>query len=212
MTKRALTTRACGTAMGAILLIGWAMAGCAPIDDDPLPEVVLLDIPDVAWDPARPDRSVGWCGEASIQMALAYYGIERTQLEIHLAGNPDYADLYAHEIATALDALRICYERWPEENPDLDAFIAWIREHLAAGVPVFCGVKLFPDEHADWSLDHFVLVVGYDGDGLVMNTQLDMDGRIHVSYADLKSTASPYAFANRWDEYFGRAILGACDE
>ena len=212
MTRRARTTQACGTAMGAILLIGWAMAGCALIDDDPLPESVLLDIPDVAWDPGRPDLSVGWCGEASIQMALRYYGIEMTQREIHLAGDPDHADLYSYEIDTALDALGICYERWPESDPDLDAFIAWIREHLASGVPVFCGVKLYPDEQPDWSLDHFVLVVGYDAVGLVMNTQLDMNGQIHVSYADLRSMASPYAFANRWDEYFGRAILGPCDE
>ena len=209
MTERTRTVRACGAAMAAVLLLGWPVAGCSLINGDPLPESVLLDIPDVAWDPARPDLSVGWCGEASIRMALAYYEIERTQREIHRAGEPDHADLFSYEIDTALDTLGICYERWPDGERDVDGFIAWIRGHLASGVPVFCGVKLYPDEHPDWSLDHFVLVVGYDAAGLVMNTQLDMDGQVHVSYADLKSMSS-YAFANRWNEYFGRAILGPC--
>ena len=32
---------------------------------------VYLAIPDRAWDPTRPDKNVGWCAEACIQMAMA---------------------------------------------------------------------------------------------------------------------------------------------
>ena len=194
---------------GAALLIG----GSVHADGlDRLPDTILLAIPDVAWDPERPNMTVGWCGEASIQMALRYHGIERAQREIHRAGDPDHDDLYAHEIDAALDALGICFDPWPEEETTIGPFVDWIRAHLAAGVPVLCGVKLYPDAHPSWALDHFVLVVGYDQVGLVMNTQLDMDGQILVSYEELASTASPYAFANRWNVLFGRAILGPCRE
>ena len=189
-----------------------AACGCLAIAESGLPEAVDLGIADVAWDSGRPDLSVGWCAEASIHVALAYYGIEKTQLEIYRARNPDHADLYAYEIDLALETLGVCTEAWPESQRDLTRFIDWIRHHIADGTPVLCGVKPYPDEHPEWSLDHFVLVVGYDQAGLIKNTQLDMDGQIHVQYVDLASTECSYAFANRQSQYFGRAILGLCEE
>jgi hypothetical protein len=171
-------------------------------------EGVLLDIPDRAWDPTRPDLSVGWCAEACIQMALAYYGVDVSQFEINQAGNPDHPDLYAYEIDTALEALAIEYAVWDSENPSLDAFIRWIKAHLLAGHPVLCGVKIYPDEHPDWALDHFVLAVGFNQEGLILNTQLDLDGQVLVPTKQLQSRYPGYSFDSHWHEYFGRAITG----
>jgi hypothetical protein len=55
-------------------------------------------------------------------------------------------------------------------------------------------------------------VIDNDAPGLIMNTQLDMDGQTHVRYSDLASTESSYALAHRRSQYFGRAILGPCEE
>jgi len=208
--------RIAGVAVVVVLLVaggGPRSGGRVRADTlDSLPDAVLLAVRDVAWDPGRPNTTVGWCGEASIQMALRYHGIEQTQDAIHRAGNPDHDDLYAYEIDPALDALGVCFVAWPEGETTVDRFVDWIRAHLAGGVPALCGVKLHPDGNPDWTLDHFVLVVGYDRTGLVMNTQLDMDGQILVSYEELVSIESAYAFANRWNIFFGRAILGPCRE
>lgn len=171
-------------------------------------EGVLLDIPDRAWDPTRPDLSVGWCAEACIQMALAYYNLDLTQAEINRAGNPDHPDLYSYEIDHALEILGADVDVWDEGNPSLSEFIAWIKSHLLHGHPVLCGVKIYPDEHPSWSLDHFVLAVGYTDEGLTLNTQLDLDGQVLVSTEQLQSRYPGYSFDSRWHEYFGRAITG----
>jgi len=105
-----------------------------------------------------------------------------------------------------------CAEAWPESPASLSASVDWVRRKIASGVPVLCGVKLYPDEQRNWSLDHFGLVAGDDPYGLIMNAELDMDGQILVSYQDLASTESSYEFVNRWDGHFGRAILGPCGE
>ena len=51
-------------------------------------EGVLLDIPDRAWDPQRPDLSVSWCTEACIQMALAFYGLDLLKARPTMLGIP----------------------------------------------------------------------------------------------------------------------------
>ncbi len=75
---------------------------------------------------------------------------------------------------------------------------------------MLCGVKIYPDEHPDWSLDHFVLAVGYDEEGLVLNTQLDLDGQVVIAYSQLASRGRGYAFENRFRSYYARAITGLC--
>ena len=185
---------------------GGLVLGAPPAD-----QAILLDIPDRAWDPNRADPSVGWCAEACIQMAMAYFGAEVTQAEVNVAGRPDHADLYVYDIDTALVALSVEYTAWDSSVEDVDVFIDWIRDAHLQGYPVLCGVKVYPDEHPDWSLDHFVLVVGYTSEGLILNTQLDLDGQVLVRHGQLTSIAPGYSFASRWSEYFGRAILGVAD-
>ena len=167
---------------------------------------VNLGIPDRAWDPNRSDTSVGWCAEACIQMAMAYYGKEVPQHLINQAGNPDHPDLYVYDIDDALNTLGVTYTIWDESNNNVSSFIAWIKWQIANGYPVLCGIKIYPDEYPEWYLDHFVLVVGFDEQGLRLNTQLDMDGQQIISYSQLSSMNDGYSFENSQSHYFARGI------
>ena len=171
-------------------------------------ETVNLGIPDRAWATDRPDLKVGWCGEASIQMALAYYGKEVSQLEINQAGEPAHADLYAQDIDPALRALGVKYEAFESNDGDVHGFIAWIRAELDKGRPVFCGLKIYPDQHPNWALDHFVLIVGHKPGALLVNTQLDADGPLWILESQLMSFEVGYSFENVHRLYLGRSIIG----
>jgi hypothetical protein len=171
-------------------------------------DVVLLDIPDRYWDPKRDDNGEGWCGETCLEMAMAYYEIDITQREINRAAVDRTPGLTEENIDQAMNALGVTYTIWNDEEPDLELFLEWIREGLRRGHPVLVGAKIYPDEHPRWYVDHFVLVAGFDERGLIMNTQLDLDGKIHVSYAQLMSRNDGYSFTSRHNTYFGREITG----
>ena len=183
--------------------------GCSssPAKIPPVTDAVKLQIPDREWDPQRPDKSVGWCGEACIQMAMDYYGRQVTQETINESGQPRHPDLYAGDIDKALNNLGVSFTA-DESPPDVSDFIAWIQHQLREQHPVICGCKIYPDEHPHWNLDHFVLAVGFNSKGLWLNTQLDLSGQVLVPYSQLCSRRSGYSFANRGNYYFGRAIVG----
>ncbi len=166
---------------------------------------VNLGIADRAWAPGHED--VGWCGETCIQMALAYYGREETQTAINAAaGSP--TDITEDDMDRALRTLGVAYEAWDAANSDVGHFIGWVKAHVNSGHPVICGTKYYPDEAPEWYVDHFALAVGYDDASLILNTQANCDGQIAVSDAQLASQSDGYAFANRYQRYFGRAITG----
>lgn len=168
--------------------------------------IVNLNITDRDWDPKRPDKSVGWCAETSIQMALAFYGIEISQKSINKAGSPSHPDLYMDEIDVALDELSVKYISWKGKDKDLEDFLIWIKSMLDSHYPVLCGVKIYPDEKPRWFLDHFVLIVGYSKKGFLVNT--NMKGQKLISYKQLTSINHGFSFKNRKNRYFARAITG----
>jgi len=167
-----------------------------------------LQIPDPSWAASRPDTSVGWCGETGIQMAMLYYGKHVNQDVINRAGRPDHPDLYMYDINDSLNALSVRFIAWDPSRQDINQFINWIKAQILRGLPVLCGMKIYPDEHPDWSLDHFVLVVGFDARGLIINTNLDMGGQQLISYRQLSSYQEGYSFQNKFYRYFARAITG----
>ncbi len=168
--------------------------------------IVNLNIADRGWDPKRPDKGVGWCAETSIQMALAFYGVEISQKSINRAGSPSHSDIYMDEIDVALKELSIKYLPWKGKDKDLDDFFIWIRKMLDSHYPVLCGVKIYPDEKPNWFLDHFFLIVGYNKKGLLVNT--NMKGQRLISYKQLSSLHHGFSFRNRKNRYFARAITG----
>jgi hypothetical protein len=152
------------------LLLG---TGCSATTGelDTVADSAKLPIPDVKWDPQRPDETVDWSGEACVQMAMGYCGRATTQRRINRAGQPDHPDLYEEDIDKALAGLGVKFVPF-ESNGEAKAFISWIQDHLRSGHPVVCGCKTYPDQHRDWSVDGFVLAVGFDTNGLWLNTQL----------------------------------------
>ncbi|MFP4415756.1 MAG: C39 family peptidase [Chitinivibrionales bacterium] len=168
--------------------------------------IVDLNIKDRDWDPKRPNKRVGWCAEACIQMAMGYYGVEITQKEVNKAGSPRHADLYMDDIDEALKNLSVHFVAWDYNIRNLDEFIVWIKSMLERGYPVISGVKIYPDKYRRWFLDHFVLVVGYSKEGLLINTNIK--GQQLISYSQLKSYNRGFAIKNRHDRYYARAIIG----
>lgn len=167
-----------------------------------------LDIPDRAWDPVYANFDTGWCGETSIQMAMAYFDREVHQKNIHDAAGADFPDITEENADMALTSLGVNFTSWPSSDQNMDGFIQWIKAELCQRHPVLCGTKIYPDKHPNWYVDHLVLAVGFDENGLILNTQTNCDGQLHVSYSQLTSQDEGYSFKSHQDKYFGRAVTG----
>jgi hypothetical protein len=128
---------------------------------------LVLPIP--ARGQAKEAPPEGWCGETAIQEALLYYGVWVPQRIVNRAGKPAHPDLYSNEIPVALTALDVRYTVYAGPR-GYEPFARWARDALDAGDPVLAGVKILPTQHPSWALDHFVLVVGYGAQGLLVNT------------------------------------------
>lgn len=145
-------------------LLVCTLAGCR--DFAPPGDSVTLPIADRPWAPGAPPE--GWCGEASIQMAALHFGTWVPQAEANRLGAPKTPDLWEHDVPTALTALGLEFERGPTRN--VDALYGWTVKQLRAGHPVILGLKFVESRHADWDVDHLVLVTGFTPDGLRLNT------------------------------------------
>ncbi|HWQ19070.1 MAG TPA: C39 family peptidase, partial [Methanotrichaceae archaeon] len=196
------------TLFGAMLLTTvMIMSICETMAAEP-DDQVDLNIPDRAWDPVYANFTVGWCGETSIQMAMAYFGREVSQKVINQAAGPDIPGIEENDVDTALTTLGVAFTSWPDSGQNVDGFIDWIKKELREGHPVICGTKIYPDVHPDWYVDHLVLAVGFDENGLILNTQTDCDGQQNVSYDQLESRNEGYSFKSNQNRYFGRAVTG----
>ena len=183
---------------------------CGELDVD-------LGIADQAWSNDRwqiyEDKGalydVGWCGETSIQMAAARFGLDVSQLEVHNASAPPTPDIfYREDILRALEALGLGYEEWDASgSPEFEAFKAWVLDHLKNGFPVLAGTmtREYADEKPYY---HYVLLTGYNAEGLCVNT--NMIGRRLIPYSVLADSSSIYFFEVDEDEgdYLGIAVNG----
>ena len=164
---------------------------------------VRFDIPDTGQEWRKP--KTGWCGEASIQMALSYYGAYTSQQAINHAGKPAQPDLYDTDLPVALKAVGLEFKPW--QGTGLKPFFNWVRAELGAGHPVIMGMKINPTIHPDWSLDHFVLAVGSTEDALIYNTTWKR--RETRSLKLLSTQDKGLSLANPLSAYFGCAITGS---
>jgi hypothetical protein len=163
---------------------------------------VRLEIPDVGQEKRQPRE--GWCGESSIQMALAYYGAYASQKAINRAGKPKHPDLYSENLPVAMDALGLRYKQWGGDGPQ--PIVKWVRGELAAGHPVLISVKIYPTAHPDWSLDHFVLVTGCNKNALTLNDT--WGSRESRTNTQLMSKDKGLSLINRQNTCLGYSILG----
>lgn len=183
----------------------------------------LIPIDDRPDYPNRPSN-VGWCGEASIQMAAIYYGAFIPQTLINKIANPKNPDLYYYEIPVSLQRLSLNYNSWYDipnylgiampyiqslwrgKNYNLDKFINWIKYNISKSYPVLIGVKLYPYGNPDWPLDHFMLAIGFDEKDLVYNPNYHGTEKKPVN--QLKNKAKGYSFHNKYNYYYGYAVTG----
>jgi hypothetical protein len=163
---------------------------------------VHLEIPDVGQEKRRPNE--GWCGESSIQMALAYCGAYASQKAINRAGKPKHPDLYSEDLPVAMSSLGLEYKQWRGDG--VQPFLKWVRDELAAGHPVLIAVKIYPTAHPDWNLDHFVLVTGCTKNALTLNDT--WGNRESRSNAQLMSKEKGLSLINRQNTCYGYSILG----
>ena len=183
----------------------------APVDAKNVPDTairkgdnVLLGIAPRIHELGRPPE--GWCGEVAIQEAMLYYGVYCPQERINEAGKPIHPDLYSNDIPLALRSLGMECRYWPGGAADMGDFLDWVRKQIAAGSPVLVGVKIYPTNHEEWGLDHFVLAVGVEGDSLVLNTTWGF--RYTLTERQLRSTQKGFSFANKYNSYYGISIKG----
>ena len=165
-------------------------------------KALLLDIPETGQERRRPPS--GWCGEASIQMAMSYYGAYASQRTINRAGKPAHPDLYEEEMPVAMASLGLEAKGW--QGKGLSEYMAWVRAELAAGYPVVLGMKINPTTHPDWMVDHFVLAVGCTKETLTYNTTWKRQET--TSNAGLASQKKGLSIANPFNTYFGYAVTG----
>jgi hypothetical protein len=168
------------------------------------PEKVLLAIAPRGHAPEHPPE--GWCGEAAVQMALLYHGAYVPQKQINAAGRPQHPDLYSHEIPAALQNLGVEFRMPRAESRNFPAFLAWMKRQIGQMVPVLIGVKIYPTQHPEWGLDHFMLAVGATKDSLIYNTTWDKQEARSESL--LFSTEPGFSFRNSQNAYYGIAIAG----
>ena len=163
-----------------------------------------LNIADRKHDAAAPKQ--GWCGENAVQQALLYHGAYFPQKLINQAGKPSHPDLYSGDIPVALRNLQVDFEQWPWKRCAFDKFLAWAKGGIAKGEPVLAGMKIYPTAHPEWGLDHFVLLVGFEKDALLVNTTWGKQARLTTK--QLLSTNKGLAFKNRYGCYYGIRIKG----
>jgi hypothetical protein len=186
-------------AVWCLIAAGVAVAQTASVSD----KSVRFDIPDTGQEWRKP--ASGWCGEASIQMALSNYGAYASQQAINRAGKPAQPDLYDTDLPVAIKAIGLEFKPW--EGTGLKPFFNWVRAELAAGHPVIMGMKINPTIHPDWRLDHFVLAVGSTEDSLIYNTTWKR--RETRSLKLLSTQDKGLSLANPDNTYFGCAIISS---
>jgi hypothetical protein len=168
--------------------------------------IIYLNIPDRRHSAEAPQE--GWCGETSIQMVALYYGQFIPQKTIHELPNPAHPDMYASEIPIALNKIGLYYIQFQNSDSKTVAdFIKWIKTQLDQSNPVIVGCKLYPTRFPQWSLDHFMVVVGYTENGLIYNTTWGRQEE--KSFERLSSLQERgISFENRFLRYYGLAIKG----
>jgi hypothetical protein len=196
------TLRSAARGVGWICAVGLAAFLCTTVHAQP--PRVELPIPDRSHAPEAPKE--GWCGESAIQQILLYYGAWYPQSEINRLGKPQHPDLYASDLPVALRAVGLQVKRAPRTR-DAEVFFAWVRHQLDAGRPVLAGVKIHPTAHPNWSLDHFVVIVGYDGTRFLLNTT--WGEQRWRSTEQLTSFAKGLSFANKHRSFYALAVTRA---
>ena len=179
----------------------------APAPPTPLPERVLLQVPFTTQAPlGNWAQRQHTCEEANLTMLAAYWQRDPSVVIDPSAADATISALMSWQVQqwgskddlsdTRLGELAKKYYGFGYMIVPNDAKV--IRQHLAAGRPLIAGVRThglgnsnYPGyishfEEQGWSVSHYVLVIGYDGDGVWLNDPGITRGRgYHISWAQL---------------------------
>ena len=149
-------------------IISWdeaiAMATNKKILDVPIIQQNSQNLPDS-------DGAVGWCGQASLQMVLAYHGIEVTQLEINNANKSNNPTIYFEDMVPVIENVtNNTFKSHMARFWSVDTYKDWIKNQINNGKPVIAVFKLNPTKTPQWLIDHFSVISGYDDNGIYILT------------------------------------------
>ena len=185
----------------------------APLDNAPspvpavLPDHILLQVPYTTQAPlgnwAQHQES---CEEATLTMLSSYWARDPSVVIDPNAGDASIAALVRWQVQNWGSEDDLTDHRLGELAKGYYGYAYQIvpnapqaiREQLAAGRPLIAGIRTHglgnPDypgyrnhyEQTGWSVPHFVLVIGYDGDGVWLNDPGISKGRgYHITFAQL---------------------------
>lgn len=188
-----------------------------------------LSIPNRNWTLGHPVE--GWCGEACIQMAASHFGLDLTQHAINQVGRArcgvalGQPDLTVFALPCALDGFGMLSVPWRHNGKkgDVQKFLTWIRAEVGRGHPVIVGISDHYEDFAEKQCDkktylypylnHFVLVVGFDHDSLLINTNYPDIGQVWVYYDELSEwKAGRFTIGNPDEHFFGVAVQGVAKQ
>jgi hypothetical protein len=154
-------------------------------------------IPNLSPPPIYFEIPEGSCGEACLWTILQASGRTVSQEEINIAGGNPGRGLYWKDLFIVLNRYNIKHRNISKYTTDYHDFLYnEIIERIKIGHPILLGVKIYPDEHPEWSGDHFILVVGYnsENDEIIYNTNTY---RKRIEAEKLLNTSPGYSLINR---------------
>ncbi|TYB31260.1 MAG: hypothetical protein FXF47_05025 [Candidatus Mcinerneyibacterium aminivorans] len=158
----------------------------------------------------------GSCGETCLWSITNKLNLNKTQLEINMAGTDKNRGLHADEIAKAVEKFDVSYNtlsRSVDSNSKKQLkknYYKFLYEGVINAVkrgnPVIIGVKVLPTRFEQWALDHFVLVVGYNSktDELIYN---DFENQKRIKAQKLLNEDPGYSFINKYNWVFAIEFL-----
>ena len=219
--------RAASGTGGAAANAGPANAGPAPASQLTLTaDSATINIPPrVQW-----MENYGYCGEMSFISAGLHFGQYLSQYDARAIATPGVDQTTAQSQlllgvndGPAATAIHMQAEEWDSSQGDTTKFLAWVKQHIAAGHPVVIGVKML--DGTDDLYDHIVPVFEvtsnhaisdgtYYRDDVLYFNDLGVEGDqtvFNYSFASFQdsSLGAPYSLATTTN--YGIAFSGVAD-
>ncbi|OGI69514.1 hypothetical protein A3A09_00210 [Candidatus Nomurabacteria bacterium RIFCSPLOWO2_01_FULL_42_20] len=148
------------------------------------------------------DIKEGGCGEDCLSTVFRMQEKAMSQKEINESVRNPGRGLHGNEIIKALEKNDITYK-------DISIITRRYSEYLNKVIipailnnnPVLLGVKIYPDEHPEWTADHFILLVGYNSitNELIYNSNNE---RERISVQKLLNNERGYSIVNKYEKIF----------
>jgi len=160
----------------------------------------------------------GSCGEACLWSLINSKEFITSQIEINHEGGGPGRGLHANELHRVLDKYDFEYVDTMNKsyftyalsfiNPanlfssDIEKYKDFVYdviiEKIRKGIPIILGIKINPDKHFFWDIDHFILLVGYNEktNELIFN---NFNKRDRIRVDKLLNTTQGYSLINRYN-------------